>query len=553
MVGRVTGILVALLLAAALISPAHGVDGIIDSYEVNAELSAEGKLTYAATIELGTPRPSQFTIQLQTRADAPDQVIQHFTISEIAVQAGAVDLPVQIDQSDQAITITIDSGQTSGPITLSYQVWGSTHAGSGQTTIFNWPVIQGVSLPIQRALGTVRPGTIPVDYRCQSGPVDDLRTCSLYGGGTEYGPDLKFEERQLQAGELVVPAMTYEAGQMPVTERLDHRWTLDRAFGHSMPNLLLALLTAVIGLVLLAHLNRRIGGDAPGGEPVTVARFAPVGAGQSAFEVRGAVRPGLVGTLTDEFVDPVDITATIIDLATRGHLRITELDPDDRYSPLDWRITRRPGTDALAGYEQALIAAIDPEQGLLVSQLESLQDALPQVQDGLYQEVVNRGWFARRPDQVRGGYGRIGWMAVGGAVMVLALLVAFTSFGLFGLVLVGLAAGFLVLSGRMPARTAQGSAVLAGLTVLAGQLRVHPTDEMPTGHALGELSKVLPYAIVLGGAQRWLDALAAADDDDEPDATELDWYHAPPDWHLDRLPESLDALITTMQGRLFRR
>ena len=50
-----------------------------------------------------------------------------------------------------------------------------------------------------------------------------------------------------------------------------------------------------------------------------------MGAGQSEFRVLGDVRPGHVGTVADERVDPIDITATLIDLAVHGHLRITEL------------------------------------------------------------------------------------------------------------------------------------------------------------------------------------------------------------------------------------
>lgn len=536
------------------ISPAQAAEGLIDTYEVDASVSREGQLSYQATMTFSDLRPDDLTIQLRTQADAPNKVIQHFEITELTLSDATGPLEPAIETADQTITISLDPAELEGPLVLAYQVAGATHAGPADTTVFSWPVIQGVSAPIARATGRVGPGSPVTDYLCKSGPLNALSTCSLYSGGSELGPDLIFEEQRLQPGELVQASMTYEPGLMPVTEQLEYRWSLDRAFGHSIANLLVAALVAVIGLVMLAHLNRRIGSDAPAGEPVSVARFTSVGAGQSAFEVSGGVRPGLVGTLTDETVDPVDITATILDLATRGHLRITELEPSDAYAPLDWRITRRPGGQGeLAPYEQILIDAIDPEQGQLVSRIDAISGAAPALQNALYDEVVARGWYQRRPDDVRSGFSRAGIIAVVVAIAALIGLVAFTSFGILGLVLLSLAALFLTLSGRMPARTAQGSAVLQGLGILSGQLLVHPTDEMPRGHELRELSRVLPYAVVLGGSQRWLDAIVAADDDETPDATDLDWYHAPPDWHLDRLPESLDALITTMQGRLFRR
>ena len=76
---------------------------------------------------------------------------------------------------------------------------------------------------------------------------------------------------------------------------------------------------------------------------------------------------------------------------------------------------------------------------------------------------------------------------------------------------------------------------------------------MPPGQEVHELSEVLPYAIVLGGADRWLDGLAATDRDDTPDETELDWYHGPEGWHLADLPDSLRNFITTVEGALLQR
>jgi hypothetical protein len=76
---------------------------------------------------------------------------------------------------------------------------------------------------------------------------------------------------------------------------------------------------------------------------------------------------------------------------------------------------------------------------------------------------------------------------------------------------------------------------------------------MPAGHQLRELSKVLPYAVVLGGTERWLSAIADADLDETPDSTELGWYHGPATWHLSDLPDSLRSFITTLDGSLFAR
>jgi hypothetical protein len=113
--------------------------------------------------------------------------------------------------------------------------------------------------------------------------------------------------------------------------------------------------------------------------------------------------------------------------------------------------------------------------------------------------------------------------------------------------------GLVFVAQEMPARTGKGSAVQAGLMALRSDLLSQPTDQMPPGQELRELSEVLPYAVVLGGAERWLDAIVASDADEDPDSTDLSWYHGPDNWHLRDLPDSLRNFISTVAGNLFTR
>ena len=95
--------------------------------------------------------------------------------------------------------------------------------------------------------------------------------------------------------------------------------------------------------------------------------------------------------------------------------------------------------------------------------------------------------------------------------------------------------------------------VLAGLGLLRGNLATQPVAEMPPGREVAELSEVLPFAVVLGGADRWLDGLAATDRLETPDETELPWYHGPEGWQLSDLPDSLRNFVTTVEGSLLNR
>ena len=94
-----------------------------------------------------------------------------------------------------------------------------------------------------------------------------------------------------------------------------------------------------------------------------VAEFVP-GRGR-AERVPGASAtsgPGHVGTVADERVDPIDITATLVDLAVRGHLLITELPRASEFARD--RLGAHPagtGSDGLRPFEQALLDGIAPD------------------------------------------------------------------------------------------------------------------------------------------------------------------------------------------------
>ena len=257
----------------------------------------------------------------------------------------------------------------------------------------------------------------------------------------------------------------------------------------------------------------------------------------------------------DERVDPVDVTATLLDLAVRGHLRINELPRESPHAATEWTFVRRTSNDRLLEYERTLLDAVAPIQGepVQVTHLAgSVGAVIGDVQSQLYDEVVARGWFSSRPDATRNRWAMIGWIGLAAAVVLLILLAAFTRFGLTGLALIVLALGVLFVAQEMPARTAAGTGILQGLDILRGSLLTHPVETVPTA-GYTQLSAILPYSVVLGGKERWLSAVAASDDDEVADSADLDWYHGPDDWQLADLPASLANFITTVQGTLFSR
>ena len=547
-----------LLVAAALLASASpaAAAAAASTYTVRAEVAADGTLKVAGTITLVEPPASVQQVIPTTRA-VGDRREYRFAVSGVTVTSGGAALPATVTTSAEGVTVTIPTAGVTAPVELSYAVAGAAIRTSRGATDIVWDLVGGFSLPIAVVDATVAAPAQFTMIDCAAGASASPGACTWYAGGTHDNPQPVFHHEGLAAGDVVRTTLRFPAAAVAANGDLHVLWSLDRAFSAGPAQLAAALGLLLLGGAALWLAHRRFGRD-PGAAatPTLVAGFHPVAAGRSEFQVRDGVRPGQVGTLLDEHVDPVDITATLLDLAVRGHLRIEELPRPAGHALPDWTFTRRSGGDQLAPYEATLLDAVAPADGTAatVSGLgESVRRVLPQVQSQLYDEMVSRGWFARRPDLTRSSWGRLGWIALGVAVVAAVVLAAFTTFGLAGLVLIALAVGLLAVSAGMPARTAAGASVLGGLQVLRGALLSQPTDQLPPGQEHAEVSRILPYAVVLGGPERWLAALAEQDGDSAPDPADLDWYHAPGDWHLADFPASLKAFVTTAQGTLFTR
>lgn len=557
-VTRLTAVvLLALGVALGPAPAARAADGQIAAYDAKGTIDLDGTLHVTATMTFDGAPPASLRQVIATTERTNKDTEYRYAITDIAVTAGGAGVAAQVSTGPSSVTLDVPTQNVSGPLVVSYVVKGAAIEEPTGGTVVRWPLLQGLSVPVQKFTATVVPPTQFDQLDCAAGAPEAPDNCTLYSGGTEGSVTPTFEQNGSRAGDVVVITLGFPAGQVAVNADVRELWTLGKAFSVAPLPLSAALGLLLLGALGLWFAHRRTGRDVvAAAEPVQVADFVPVAAGQTEFRVLEGVRPGAVGTLADERVDPIDITATILDLAVRGNLRITELPKDSAHAATDWTFARLDGATDLETYEHTLRDAIAPVQGepVKLSNLRgSIGTVIGDVQSQLYDEVVARGWFAQRPDATRNRWATLGWVALVVAVVAAALLAAFTSFGLLGLVLVALALGLVAISREMPARTAKGSAVLSGLAALQANLATHPTANLAGPDAFTKISAVLPYAVVLGGRDRWLQAMAAADGDDAPDSTDLDWYHGPDGWKMSDLAASLDNFITTVQGTLFSR
>jgi hypothetical protein len=226
--------------------------------------------------------------------------------------------------------------------------------------------------------------------------------------------------------------------------------------------------------------------------------------------------PALLGLIVDERVDAVDISATVVDLARRGHLRITEQETKVLWiRRSDWRLTRTPGEVAaddpeLRPYERQLLDGLfeDGDEVDVSDLTGSFAEEYRKVQRSIYEEGRLRRWFARRPDRSRSTWTGVGVGALIGAVGLTVVAMLFTTVALAALPLVVAALLLLVLAPRMPRRTPKGSAMLTETLGFKEFIVTAETDRMDFAEAEQMFVAYLPYAVVFGAVDRWAERFA---------------------------------------------
>ena len=363
-------------------------------------------------------------------------------LSDITATVEGAPVQPTIETEDRFTTVTVPTNGST-EIVMMYTVTGavvtidSGTADSG--TALRWRMLQGLSAQVPSSPRRCRSRPSSPTSSARPAARTPLFPCNFAAAGTESAQIPTFRDGPRGEGEVVAIDIGFPPGGVATNEVIDYRWTVGRAFSAEPLQLALALGLLALGGVALYGLHRRAGVDrSPDGQISKTGEFVPTGAGQSEFRVVGDVRPGHVGTVADERVDPIDVTATLIDLAVRGHLVINELPRESEFARTDWEIRRVDGDDGLLPFEQQLLDGIAaPGSSVRVSDLASrVQESIGGVQNALYDEMVSNGWFERRPDDTRNRWTQLALAALIISVVVTGVLAAFTTFGLVGLALI---------------------------------------------------------------------------------------------------------------------
>ncbi|WP_373306070.1 DUF2207 domain-containing protein [Lentzea cavernae] len=490
------------------------------STEVRMKLERDARLSVTETVQVPDGKTVRRTVPL--RLAVGNELERQYQVTDAKVEGKG-----STSTSDDSFTVTLE-----GNSTLTYTVVGAV-APIGDALEVRWQVAGGWDSELDKVAVSFSAPDSPTSVNCLAGPVGSSQPCT--SADLADGKGVRAQEIKLGAGERVDVAIGLSAGVVPPNAVVVEQSGLAAAFaltpvsGAALGGLLVLLLG---GVALLWYLRGR-DAAALASEVGAVSVLVRDASGRVAFASPDGVLPGQVGTVVDEHVDVVDVTATVIDLAVRNYLWITETDGHD------WQIVRRnPVDDSLSGYEKAVCEALLPHgtEAVSVSELRGRQIDLAHVRDRLYADVVEKRWFARRPDAERNLFWWAGIViAVLGvaATVVLALTVGNALFGLV-VAVGGVALAFGARS--MPARTKRGSELLEHVRGLRGYLHGVTPEDVPEADRELVFSRSLPYAVVLGATERWLTTFGQQD---------LYWYGNASDFR-----RSFPAFLGALDGVL---
>ena len=569
-VGWLAAMALVFLLPAA---PAHGQGFVFEStprFDVNIVIELSGDLEITETIvqEFGsTPRHGIIRF-IPNRLRYDDEFDRVYPIELVSVGASPAGTPAEVETKEENGNFVIRIGDPDTTVTgrhtyeIVYRVMGAMNGFADHDELF-WNAIgdhwgQSIGEMNVRLSGP----TDVTRVACYRGAFGSTTGCD-HAQITKKG-DAVFAQSNLPAFQATSVVVALPQGTVASTAPiLDERWSLDRAFARTPASVgggigLLALVVAGFGTLMWkrgrdvrfrgSQVDQVMGGPVDA-ETQAVPLFEE-GTSVVEFAPPEGIRPGQVGTLVDEVANTLDVSATIVDLAVRKHLVIEEIPKTWLLGKADWnlRLLPEPADDQLLPYERKLLDGLfeDGDQVEMSALRKTFAERLQTVKEALYDDMVSRKWFLRRPDRVRQIWVVIGALSLSIGIGITILLAVFTKYGLLGIPFV--IGGILLLIGanKMPARTAKGTAMtrrVNGFRVVIDKAEEHMSKWAEQENVF---TRFLPYAVVFGVTDKWAKAF-------EPLGqlpSDTTWYVSSRPFVYAQFADSIDSFSVTTSGTI---
>ena len=537
-------------------SPARADESwVIRSFGADIGISADSSLriTENISVDFGTqPKHGIFRyIPIRYRFD--DKHDRYYDLTLNSVTDGSKPLPftTSSDGTNYVIKIGDPNVLVSGGnrYVISYTVRGAMNAFADHDELY-WNV-DGASWPVPKKTVSAR----------VSFPAGGLQKAACYEGASGSTESCTFESaastvdysstRQLGSGEQLTIVTGLNKGAVtvpsPLLEARARSFPRD-AFDVNPLTLGASAIVLLAGLGLIARFWWLHGRDRayltqyyltndPREAAAPVFNHPPV---VVEFEPPQNLRPAELGLILDESADTKDVTATIVDLAVRGVLTISEV-PGHK----DWIITWKPNQVAnILPFERTLLDGLfaGGRQQVQLSLLKgTFQTTLRAAESQMYQDAMSHSFFTTRPDYLRGGRLGVGiLLVIVGGVLAFVLGIAF-GWGLLGvtvgLVGVVLAATFRLLS----VRTAAGRDLMQHTLGFRLYMNTAEKYRQQFAEKAEIFTQLLPYAIVFGCVTRWAKAFEGIDT-----SRTNGWYVGSQPFQAALIASSLESMNSTL-------
>jgi uncharacterized membrane protein len=283
------------------------------------------------------------------------------------------------------------------------------------------------------------------------------------------------------------------------------------------------LLVPIVVFVFMYRLWSKKGRD-PKGRGTIIAQYEPP----------DGLSPAEIGTMMDGSADSKDVSSTIIDLAVNKFLKIKRTEEKGFFgtTSAEYTFVRTKDEEPERNFEKAVMKGIfDGGKEKKLSDLKNkFYKTLSTVKDQLYENVTQKGYYAKNPNTVFGLW--IVGAIISGAFMAVGFGMLQNGWGVAS----GIVSGIIILifGYLMPAVTKKGADLKENILGFKDFLSVTETDRLKFHNAPEKnpemFEKFLPYAMVLGVENEWAKQFEGI-------------YNQQPNWYEDSSGRMFNAMI----------
>ncbi|TMC69217.1 MAG: DUF2207 domain-containing protein [Chloroflexi bacterium] len=523
-------------LTAVFATPALADEGwVIERFAADITIGKDASLhiTEAIDVDFGGLQKHGIFRTIPVRYQWDDTHVRTYELRVRSV-ADAAGKAIRYETSDQGASKVVKIGDPNRTVSgrqtyrITYDVSGAMNAFADHDELF-WNVNGGSwDVRAQAVSATVHAPAALQRVTCYQGAAGSDEPCrfAMTPTGADFAATRPFAPR----GQLTIVAALAKGVVAEPTPIITRDSANVLGYFERQPLwLALAVFVLLAGLGVLYWRWYTVGRDARDRETIV-----------PEYEPPDKIRPAQLGVLLDESADTKDVTATIVDLAVRGYLTITEEAQPWLFGKKDWTLhATGKSVRGLLPYEGVVYDGLFKDGAAVkISELRThFVTSLRKAESELYHDSSDRKWFAARPDRVRQGYAGLSVLVILAGAGLAWLLGRSLGAGLVGVAIV--AVGFVALgvSRVMPAKTPDGAELHRRTLGFRRYMEVAETERQRFAERENIFSDYLPYAIVFGCVDRWVRAFK-----------DIDVSKQTSSWFVGSGPFNAGVLSSSLQG-----